>query len=418
MVSATTIKLDSDGNGSHLVELENAHCAVPEVAASVKRLIPCLVRPVILRRCLAQSTILPSTVPAIPHFCRRRYATSPVADRAEKLPTSASNGVSEPYQLVENDLALIYSDIKSELNCDLPELVELAQYYFSTHGKAFRPMIALLMAAVCGKHRGGLPQNVVQKQRKVAVIVEMIHTASLIHDDVIDEAATRRNQPSLHKVWGEKKAILTGDYILSVASRELARLRNPEVIICLSQIIEDLVKGELMQLGSKDPAATGRLATYLSKTYHKTASLMANGCKAVAILGGCTPELVERSFLFGKNLGMAFQLVDDNLDFISSAEEMGKPTSVDMELGLATAPVLFAAEKASDLDALIARRFRGPGDVLKAKQSVMEHGGVEQTKMLAASYSQEAVSQLSAFAESEEREALVKLADMVLDRTK
>ncbi|GAV03292.1 hypothetical protein RvY_13737 [Ramazzottius varieornatus] len=323
-----------------------------------------------------------------------------------------------PYQIVEKDLLACYREIKADLACDLPELVELAQYYFTAHGKAFRPMVVLLMAEICAKDSGGVVSTVAAKQRRVAVITEMIHTASLIHDDVIDEADTRRNQPSLHKVWGEKKAILAGDYILSVASRELAKLRNPDVIICLAQVIEDLVKGELMQIGSKDGTASSRLTAYLSKTYYKTASLLANSCKAVAMLSNCSEEAVERCYQFGKTLGMAFQLVDDKLDFVATADDMGKPTAVDLTLGLATAPVLFAAEKDLSLDALIQRRFSKAGDVSIARQAVIEHKGVDQTHNLAGKYCQEATKCLSSFQSSREKDALLKVIDMVLTRSK
>ncbi|XP_055345714.1 all trans-polyprenyl-diphosphate synthase PDSS1-like [Paramacrobiotus metropolitanus] len=346
--------------------------------------------------------------------------TPPVPpDIATLASQTGQHSFPSPYELVGDDLAAIYEEIRTELQCDLPDLVDLARYYFTAQGKAFRPMVVLLMAAACGRHNADYCDAVAHKQRKVAIIAEMIHTASLIHDDVIDEADTRRNKPSLHYISSSKKAVLTGDYILSVASRELARLRHPDVIICLAQVIEDLVKGELMQLGSTDAgqSATARFAAYLSKTYHKTASLLANSCKAVAMLGGCSAEVVEASFQFGKNLGMAFQLVDDNLDYVSTDSQMGKPTSVDLKLGLATAPVLLAAQTAPELNALIERRFRQDNDVELARKSVFQEKGVEQAKVLAAKYSQEAVLQLTALCRSPEQEALVKVAEMVLTRS-
>lgn len=137
---------------------------------------------------------------------------------------------------------------------------------------------------------------------------------------------------------------MAGDYILAVASMLIARLKNDDVTLVLSQVVTDLVQGEFMQLGSKE-TENERFQHYLTKTYRKTASLYANAVKAVTMLGGGDEELSEVAYQYGRNLGLAFQLVDDLLDFVSSTDTMGKPAATDLKLGLATAPVLFACEK-------------------------------------------------------------------------
>ncbi|KAH9640490.1 hypothetical protein HF086_018156 [Spodoptera exigua] len=137
---------------------------------------------------------------------------------------------------------------------------------------------------------------------------------------------------------------MAGDFILAVASMMIARLRSDDVTLVLSQVVTDLVQGEFMQLGSKE-TENERFAHYLTKTYRKTASLIANSVKAVALLSGADESTCELAFQYGRNLGLSFQLVDDLLDFVSSAQAMGKPTAADLKLGLATAPVLFACEK-------------------------------------------------------------------------
>lgn len=173
----------------------------------------------------------------------------------------------------------------------------------------------------------------------------MIHTASLLHDDVIDVSLTRRSKPSANAEFGNKMAILAGDFLLARASLALARLRSVQVVELLATVIANLVEGEFMQLknGASGGSAASKFDYYLEKTYLKTASLIAKSCKACAILGGCENQVADICYTYGRNVGMAFQLVDDMLDFVVSADQLGKPSNADLKLGLATAPVLYAA---------------------------------------------------------------------------
>ncbi|XP_036113497.1 decaprenyl-diphosphate synthase subunit 1 isoform X2 [Molossus molossus] len=300
-----------------------------------------------------------------------------------------------------------------------------------------------------------LPRDVQASQRSIALIAEMIHTASLVHDDVIDDASSRRGKHTVNKIWGEKKAVLAGDFILSAASMALARIGNTTVISILTQVIEDLVRGEFLQLGSKENE-NERFAHYLEKTFKKTASLIANSCKAVSVLGCPDPVVHEIAYQYGKNVGIAFQLIDDVLDFTSCSEQMGKPTSADLKLGLATGPVLFACQQSLDLNvrlelsfqlpslspapapaaqasavvtawcfkefpemnAMIMRRFSLPGDVDRARQYVLQSDGVQQTTYLAQQYCHEAVREISKLRPSPERDALIQLSETVLTRDK
>ncbi|XP_076146884.1 all trans-polyprenyl-diphosphate synthase PDSS1 [Alosa pseudoharengus] len=322
----------------------------------------------------------------------------------------------EPFTLAQKDLKNIYEDIKKELFVSTTELKSLCDYYFDGKGKAFRPMIVVLMARACNIHsnRAG---ELLPAQRSIAMISEMIHTASLVHDDVIDGSDKRRGKTTINEMWGEKKAILAGDFILSVASMALARIGNNTVVSVLAQVIEDLVRGEFMQLGSKENE-NERFKHYLEKTFKKTASLIANSCKAVSILVNSDPEVHEIAFQYGRNVGIAFQLVDDVLDFTSCANHLGKPSAADLRLGLATGPVLFACQQFPELHAMIMRRFSTSGDVDRAWQYVMESDGVKQTNYLAQHYCQEAIRQISRLQPSPERDALIRLTELVLTRDK
>ncbi|XP_015783946.2 decaprenyl-diphosphate synthase subunit 1 [Tetranychus urticae] len=322
----------------------------------------------------------------------------------------------DPFKLVEKDLSNLYENIRKELWTEKPELEEIASYYFDGQGKAFRPMIVVLVARALNHHfyrRSDLTES----QKNVAMATEMIHTASLVHDDVIDTADIRRGKPSVNVLWGQKKAILAGDYILSRASQMLARLRNEEVIFVLSQVLLDLVQGEFMQLGSKEDDSE-RFSNYIHKSFKKTASLIAYTCKAVALLSGADKNFQEAAFQYGRNLGIAFQLVDDLLDFVSSQSELGKPATADLKLGLATAPVLFASEKFPELNVMIKRRFSEPNDVEKAYAAVMESDGLQHTRMLARQHADEALKFIEPFADSPEKQALIVLAEMTLARKK
>ncbi|KAJ8337055.1 hypothetical protein SKAU_G00382750 [Synaphobranchus kaupii] len=322
----------------------------------------------------------------------------------------------DPFTLAQKDLSNLYDDIRKELFVSKTELKSLCEYYFDGKGKALRPMIVVLMARACNLHcnRDG---DLLPGQRSIAMISEMIHTASLVHDDVIDGSDKRRGKNTVNEVWGEKKAILAGDFILSVASIAMARIGNTTVLAVLSQVIEDLVRGEFMQLGSKENE-NERFKHYLEKTFKKTASLIANSCKAVSILVNSDPEVHEICFQYGRNVGIAFQLVDDVLDFTSCANHLGKPSAADLRLGLATGPVLFACQQFPELHAMIMRRFSSSGDVERAWQFVRESDGVQQTNYLAQRYCQEAVKQISKLRPSAERQALIQLTELVLSRDK
>uniref|UniRef100_A0A665X6J2 All trans-polyprenyl-diphosphate synthase PDSS1 n=1 Tax=Echeneis naucrates TaxID=173247 RepID=A0A665X6J2_ECHNA len=322
----------------------------------------------------------------------------------------------DPFTLAQKDLTSLYDDIKKELFVSKEELKSLCDYYFDGKGKAIRPMIVVLMARALNIHsnRAG---DLIPGQRSIAMISEMIHTASLVHDDVIDGSDKRRGKKTINDVWGERKAILAGDFILSAASMALARIGNNTVVKVLSQVIEDLVRGEFMQLGSKENE-NERFKHYLEKTFKKTASLIANSCKAVSILVNSDPEVHEIAYQYGRNVGIAFQLVDDVLDFTSGANHLGKPSAADLKLGLATGPVLFACQQFPELHAMIMRRFSSDGDVDRAWQYVLQSDGVQQTNYLAQRYCEEAIRQVSMLRPSPERDALIKLTELVLTRDK
>ncbi|KAJ6638520.1 All trans-polyprenyl-diphosphate synthase PDSS1, partial [Pseudolycoriella hygida] len=329
---------------------------------------------------------------------------------------------SNPQARTLNGFSYLTRNFKSgkqliESGTDQPELDTIAKYYFDGQGKALRPMVAMLMARAMNYHIHKDNREPMKSQIQVAMISEMIHSASLIHDDVIDQSNFRRGKPSVNVLWNHRKVTMTGDFILSIASIMISRLKNDDVTLILSQILTDLVQGEFMQLGAKE-TENERFAHYLTKTFRKTASLIANSLKSVAILGGADDSMANLAFQYGRNVGLAFQLVDDLLDFVSSAEAMGKPTAADLKLGLATAPVLFACEKFPELNPMIMRRFEEPGDVERAFELVHKSQGLEQTRFLARKHCIEAIRLAQELTESPYQKGLIVVNDFVLNRMK
>lgn len=215
----------------------------------------------------------------------------------------------------------------------------------------------------------------------------------LLHDDVIDDSDSRRGLKALNTLLGNKVAILAGDFLLARASVSLASLHDHRVIALMSQILEDLVSGEILQMASGREETTS-VDTYMTKTFYKTASLIANSCKSVALLARCTDNEASVAWGYGKNLGIAFQLVDDVLDFTSSQEELGKPVGSDVRSGLATYPVLAASEEHPELLPMIRRRFRGSNDVERALDLVKNSRGIPKAIELAEFHADEAVKAL------------------------
>ncbi|KAL3318850.1 Decaprenyl-diphosphate synthase subunit 1 [Cichlidogyrus casuarinus] len=245
----------------------------------------------------------------------------------------------------------------------------------------------------------------------------MIHSATLVHDDVLDSSDMRRGRPSVTSTYGSRQATLTGSYILTSSSQLLAQIDNPDVISVLSRVLDDLLRGETLQLIQLDDEDR-RFKVYFEKTYGKTASLIANGCKAVAMLSNPQDtSLVESAYQFGRNLGMAFQLIDDVLDLSCKGDALGKPSGgADLSLGIVTAPVLFASQQFDEVAAAISRNFSRPNDVPLVLDYIAKSDGLEQTRMLAEFHFQEAQRQILRIQDSPYRQALLHVAAKFIQR--
>jgi len=321
----------------------------------------------------------------------------------------------DPLRGVAKELKFLTGNIKKLLGSGHPMLDTVSRYYTTSEGKYVRPMLVLLMSQATSQINPGWrpnldlgsernintsisPENVLNdsnspsspltsaspstttedlstpgilpSQRRLAEITELIHTASLLHDDVIDTSDSRRGSPSANIAFGNKMAVLAGDFLLGRASVALARLRDAEVTELLATVIANLIEGEFMQMrntaqdeGNPVFDETKTLSYYLEKTYLKSASLISKSCRAAALLGNSTSEVADAAYAYGKNIGLAFQLVDDILDYTASERKLGKPVGADLQLGLATAPLLFAWRTRPELGRLVGRKFSQQGDI-------------------------------------------------------
>ncbi|KIK61808.1 hypothetical protein GYMLUDRAFT_578403 [Collybiopsis luxurians FD-317 M1] len=274
------------------------------------------------------------------------------------------------------------------------------------------------------------PASILPTQMRLAQIVEMIHAASLLHDDVIDESPLRRGSASAPQAFGNKFAVLGGNFVLGRASAALARLGDPEAIQLIASVTANLVEGEILQMQNVEPSNGDQLGVsssqvaknawtvYLQKTYMKTASLMAKGARSAVVLGGCADGEIykEVAYAYGRNLGIAFQLVDDVLDYEAVEDTLGKPGGADLQLGLATGPALYAWEEHPEMGPLIERKFCQKGDVELARNLVRKSAGVERTRELAIAYATRARDVLQALPESDARAGLEALTDRVIKR--
>lgn len=311
---------------------------------------------------------------------------------------------------VEDDLQVLTQNLKKLVGARHPILYAAAEYLFGAGGKRVRPAIVLLISRATM-----LEQDITPRHRRLAEITEMIHTSSLVHDDVVDESEVRRGVPTVNSQFGNRVAVLAGDFLFGQSAWYLANLDNLEVVKLLSEVIKDMAEGEIQQgLNRFNTGLT--LDAYLEKTYCKTASLIANSSKAAGLLSGVKDEVAENLYRYGRHLGLAFQIVDDIFDFTGSTEALGKPAGSDLKSGNLTAPVLFALEEKPYLEVLIEREFAQEQDLEQAIALIKESQGLKRARELAAHHAQLAVQQLTILLPSESRQALIDMADYVLER--
>lgn len=352
--------------------------------------------------------------------CSRRLSAIAEASGKAKLTDKG-----KPFALVSREIDAIQKHIHQLVVNHHNEVLDHAgKYVLAEGGKLMRPALVALMAHAL------VPREVSQRFMdseigdlndphpdtirpflRLAEVTELIHTASLVHDDVIDNSDTRRGRPSLHKIYDAKRAVLAGDYLLARASYYIATLQVPRVVVLMTTALEELTSGELMQMdGCFD------IERYKEKSYCKTASLIANSLASTAVLADREEQFETMAFQFGKNLGIAFQIVDDCLDITGSEKDLGKPKLADLKEGIATLPVLLAAQKEAKVDEAVRRRFTDPADQQLCLDAINKHGTVAEALHHADQHCKMSLEALEMLEPSPARDALENALSLVLNR--
>ncbi|KAL5731869.1 tRNA dimethylallyltransferase [Ranunculus cassubicifolius] len=340
-------------------------------------------------------------------------AKDPKSTLDTKPKTSSPVSILSLLEVVADDLQTLNKNLQSIIGAENPVLISAAEQIFSAGGKRMRPALVFLVSRATAEMKN--LTDVTPKHRRLAEIIEMIHTASLIHDDVLDDSSVRRGKETIHQIYGTRVAILAGDFMFAQSSWYLANLENLEVIKLISQVIKDFASGEIKQASSLfDCDVT--LEEYLMKSYYKTASLIAASTKGAAIFSGVDTKICEQMYEFGKNLGLSFQVVDDILDFTQSEEQLGKPAGIDLTKGNLTAPVIFALEKEPKLREIIDNEFSEEGSFDEAVRLIIECGGIIKAQELAKEKADLAVQNLKCLPRSEFRSSLEGMVTYNLQR--
>jgi len=312
---------------------------------------------------------------------------------------------------VKPELARVEHEILRHLSTEIPLLNEVGKYILSSGGKRLRPAVAIYAS----KLFGGSEDAVVV----AAAALEYLHTATLLHDDVVDEADTRRSQKAARLVWGNQASVLVGDYLLATAFRSLTLLGNAKVLDVISHTTTLMAKGEILQLVRRYDTATE--ADYLAIIVHKTACLFAAAAQIGGCYAGADPPQQQALYDYGNELGIAFQIVDDALDYVEERGKIGKPLGIDLKERKVTLPlsrllrVGTAAEQTRVKD-ILGQPAVSDGNVHEVISLMTKHQVLPYTLEEARRYAGRAKVHLGPLPHGKPREALSHLADFVVDR--
>ncbi len=311
------------------------------------------------------------------------------------------------------DLDIFHEYFSQAMTSNVRIVDKVAKYLVKHKGKQLRPMLVIVAARAVGE-----PTDATYK---AAVVVEMLHTATLVHDDVVDDAELRRGFPTINSVWKNKVAILMGDYLLAKSLITATDIGNLELMNIIATVAKRMSKGELLQFQRARKLDIDR-EEYFQLIADKTASLISACCELGAITTGASAEEREIMRSYGENLGIAFQIKDDLLDYQSHPGILGKPVGNDLKDKKVTLPLLYAFENGSPDERKKILRLIKKG--VKRKEAryitdfVLEHGGIARSEEKAQEYKERAVAELRKLPATPAREALENLAEFVVQRTK
>lgn len=321
--------------------------------------------------------------------------------------------IQEAYDIIKQDLKDVEQEFRKNLDSEVPLIKKVGEYILNNGGKRLRPSLLLLCAKLCS-YQGN-------RHIPLAAVVEFIHTATLLHDDVVDNASLRRGKAAANTLWGSGASILVGDFLFSKSFCLTVDNGDLNVLKVLSKTTTRMAEGEVLQLLKGSDIETTE-NDYMAVVTNKTASLISAACRIGAILGKAFSEREEALAKYGMDLGIAFQLVDDCLDYTSNNEELGKTVGNDLREGKITLPLICAMKNAAAseknilLDAIEAKDTDDSG-LLSAVELINKYKGIEYTLNKARLHVENAKACLNIFEPNIERAALMALADYAVERT-
>jgi octaprenyl-diphosphate synthase len=316
--------------------------------------------------------------------------------------------------IIGEDLKLVELQFRKDLQSDVPLIRKVGEYVLSSGGKRIRPALLLLAARLCGYDA--------DKAVPLASVVEFIHTATLLHDDVVDSATLRRGIASANTLWGNEASVLVGDFLFSKSFSLMVGVGSMDILRVLSDATTVIAEGEVMQL-----LCTGEIdlteEQYINVVRSKTAILMSAACEAGAILGAASQSQQQALADYGMNLGIAFQLMDDILDYVATEEEFGKSIGHDLEEGKITMPLIRTLSRCNDSEraiiaSVVEKDEMSLDDFRSVSGLVKQYGGIEYTVEHARSYINRCKCHLEMFQASPVHNALISLSDYVVTRSK
>jgi geranylgeranyl pyrophosphate synthase len=324
---------------------------------------------------------------------------------------SAARSPASFYGLVESDLDELRRRLRDVGRGAHPTFAAAAMHLFASPGKLLRPTLVFLSARFGANPPGRMTVDLAES-------LELVHTASLVHDDIVDRAALRRNVATVNAVWDDDVALIVGDYLFAKAYALAAVLPKPEVIAMVAQTVFALCDGELAEVAA--PERMPNEVEYLERIELKTASLYAACCQGSAILADAEPEHVAALGAYGTNLGLAFQVIDDVLDLVGDEGDLGKEVGHDLAEGMPTLPMIYAVAVQDGGGAALAQRIvaahKDAGEMRELLGMIRGSGGVERARERARGFHDAAIAALEALPARPEREALRDIADFVLTR--
>lgn len=310
---------------------------------------------------------------------------------------------------VQDSILQVEARMREVTNGHHPDLGAALEHLLSSGGKRVRPAVALLSGAMLGAD--------VEKTISLAASIELLHTATLVHDDLIDGAFLRRGIPTLNAQWTPGATVLTGDFIFACAAKLAAKTDSVELMYLFAETLSTIVNGEIIQMFQREDA--GYFDAYLERIYAKTGSLFVLATTAPAILSPIRDETYEASKRFGYGIGMAFQIIDDVLDFTGEQSSVGKPVANDLRQGLVTLPTIYYREmnpEDPNLDKILCGKNINNQELNQLVSAILESGAVAKARDKAQEFVDEALGALNELPRTPERQALENLSMYIIDR--